>query len=190
MSDIKVTQERIDHLLNSGNVEVQTVFGKCTTVTMQLENGFILMESSACVDPDSYDPELGKKLCYEHIENRLWELEGYALQKSLHEREAGGACCCKDDCQCEAATGDFGWAFDQMRAGKRVRRQNWNGKGQYVFLAQCSEMHTDADISEFADGNGVEVCQMLVLRTAQRNLQPGWLASQSDMLSTDWELAK
>jgi len=190
MSNIKVTKEQIDLLMNSADVKVETTFDKCTVVTMRLRNGFILTESSACVDPANYDVEQGKKLCYEHIENRLWELEGYAMQKSLYEREAGGACCCKDDCQCEAATGDFGWALDQMHAGKRVRRQSWNGKGQYVFLAQCNEMHTDADISEFADGNGVEVCEMLVLRTAQRNLQPGWLASQSDMLSTDWELAK
>ena len=81
MSDIKVTQAEIDLLLNSADVQVRTEFGKCTVVTVRLRNGFILTESSACVDPANYDVELGKKLCFQHIENRLWELEGYALQK-------------------------------------------------------------------------------------------------------------
>ena len=74
MSDIKVTQAEIDLLLNSADVQVHTEFGKCTVVTVRLRNGFILTESSACVDPANYDVELGKKLCFQHIENRLWEL--------------------------------------------------------------------------------------------------------------------
>lgn len=85
MSDIKVTQAEIDLLLNSADVQVRTEFGKCTVVTVRLRNGFILTESSACVDPANYDAELGKRLCLQHIENRLWELEGYALQKRTDE---------------------------------------------------------------------------------------------------------
>lgn len=88
MSDIKVTQAEIDLLLNSADVQVRTEFGKCTVVTVRLRNGFILTESSACVDPANYDVELGKKLCFQHIENRLWELEGYALQKKTDEERA------------------------------------------------------------------------------------------------------
>ena len=60
MSDIKVTQAEIDLLLNSADVQVRTEFGKCTVVTVRLRNGFILTESSACVDPANYDTELGK----------------------------------------------------------------------------------------------------------------------------------
>lgn len=63
MSDIKVTQAEIDLLLNSTDVQVRTEFGKCTVVTVRLRNGFILTESSACVDPANYDAELGKRLC-------------------------------------------------------------------------------------------------------------------------------
>lgn len=54
MSDIKVTQAEIDLLLNSADVQVRTEFGKCTVVTVRLRNGFILTESSACVDPANY----------------------------------------------------------------------------------------------------------------------------------------
>lgn len=57
MSDIKVTQAEIDLLLNSADVQVRTEFGKCTVVTVRLRNGFILTESSACVDPANYEED-------------------------------------------------------------------------------------------------------------------------------------
>ena len=116
MSNIKVTQAEIDLLLNSADVQVRTEFGKCTVVTARLRNGFILTESSACVDPANYDAELGKKLCLQHIENRLWEMEGYALQKRTDEERT---------MECAAAdteTQDFGWALNKLRCGWSVRR--------------------------------------------------------------------
>lgn len=79
-----VTQKDIDKLLKDAKVEVKTVFDKCTVVTVQLANGFVITESSACVDPVNYDGEVGKKICMKRIENKLWELEGYYLQKCLH----------------------------------------------------------------------------------------------------------
>lgn len=80
-----VTQEQIDSLLKNATIEVQTILNKCTIVVVQLKNGFILTESSACVDPANYDEKIGAEICLKHIENRLWELEGYALQKKFYE---------------------------------------------------------------------------------------------------------
>ena len=80
---------------------------------------------------------------------------------------------------------DFGTAIDAAKNGQRVARAGWNGKGMYVFLAEVAELHTDADLSEFAD-QSTEISDLLVLRTAQKTLQPGWLATQSDMLAEDW----
>ena len=80
-----VTQEQIDRLWETAKVEVTTAYDKCTVMTVQLENGFILSASSACVDPANYDPELGAQICRRKIEDKLWELEGYCLQKQLFE---------------------------------------------------------------------------------------------------------
>lgn len=80
---------------------------------------------------------------------------------------------------------DFGSAIMNVKAGHRVARKGWNGKEMYVFLATDPEFHTEADISEF-EKNGVQVSDFLVLRTAQGTLQPGWLATQSDILAEDW----
>lgn len=80
---------------------------------------------------------------------------------------------------------NFGAALAAINGGLRVARAGWNGKGMYVFLAEVAEMRTDADLSEFADQD-VEISDLLVLRTAQKTLQPGWLATQSDILAEDW----
>ena len=85
----------------------------------------------------------------------------------------------------------FGLAIEAAKRGERIARKGWNGKGMYVFLADDVEFNTDADISEFyGSADGVYVAPMLVLRTAQGNLQPGWLATQSDMLAEDWHIVE
>lgn len=104
-------------------------------VAARLRNGFILTESSACVDPANYDAELGKRLCLQHIENRLWELEGYALQKRTDEKRT---------MECAAAdteTQDFGWTLNKLRCDWSVRRRGWNGKGVFIKL-QVPDEHS------------------------------------------------
>jgi Phage protein (N4 Gp49/phage Sf6 gene 66) family len=80
MSMIKVTSEQIAEILDNAKVEVKTILDKCTVVVCQLPNGFIIVESSACVDPENYSEELGKEICFKRIKNKVWELEGYRLQ--------------------------------------------------------------------------------------------------------------
>lgn len=76
-----VTQEYIDDILNSAEVKEIVVFDKCLICAYKLRNGFIIVESSACVDPKNFDLDIGRKICREHVENKLWELEGYILQE-------------------------------------------------------------------------------------------------------------
>lgn len=78
---MKVTQDDINNLLDNAEVKEIVVFDKCLICAYKLENGFIIVESSACVDPKNFDIEIGRNICREHVENRLWELEGYVLQK-------------------------------------------------------------------------------------------------------------
>lgn len=85
MSSNKVTQEQISKLISEAKIDVATVQEKCTVVTVTLKSGFILTESSACVDKANYDEKLGARCCMERIERKLWELEGYALQQRLSE---------------------------------------------------------------------------------------------------------
>ena len=54
-----VTQEHIDNLIRESQINVKTVFGKCTIVSVQLKNGFVIVESNTCVNPINYDEAMG-----------------------------------------------------------------------------------------------------------------------------------
>ena len=91
-----VTNEMIEEIMNHSKVIVSTVFDKCTVVSCKLPNGFVIVESSACVDPKNYDEDMGVEICMKKIINKVWELEGYRLQQKLYE-DANG-CTCDGDC--------------------------------------------------------------------------------------------
>ena len=82
-----VTAEEIDALMKDAEISISTTHEKCTVVSVKLKNGFVITETSACVDKANYDVEKGKEICLQRIKNKLWELEGYCLQKSLHYKE-------------------------------------------------------------------------------------------------------
>lgn len=78
-----ITVTREDVLANMQDVVVKTVveFDKpCTYVTVRMKNGFTLRESTTCVDPANYNEEIGKEICLQKIEDKVWFLLGYALQ--------------------------------------------------------------------------------------------------------------
>ncbi|PGS02126.1 Gp49 family protein [Bacillus pseudomycoides] len=81
--DNTVTQQDIDNILEKTQWTVEGFHGKCTVVVAKLPNGFILTESSACVDPADYDMDIGMECCKERIVNKIWELEEYRLQCEL-----------------------------------------------------------------------------------------------------------
>ena len=68
---------------------------------------------------------------------------------------------------------DFGEAIHNLKAGKRVARKGWNGKGMWLEL-QVPDAHSKMSLP------------YIYLKTADNNLVP-WLASQTDMLAEDWE---
>lgn len=71
---------------------------------------------------------------------------------------------------------NFGQALQLIRQGKRVARRGWNGKNMWICLYHPGHMHL---------GYMLEPC--IAIKTAQNVMQPGWLASQNDMLAEDWE---
>lgn len=78
-----VTKEYIDSIVENTNFEILTKGGKTTIVIATLPNGFMLVESSGCVDPTNYDEQIGYEICRRKIIDRIWLLEGYVLQNEL-----------------------------------------------------------------------------------------------------------
>lgn len=83
MSEVRVTEEQVKRILSESKIEDLKIGEKTTVVHATLPSGFIIVESSSCVDPDNYDHEIGKEICMKRIEDKVWELEGYFLQKSI-----------------------------------------------------------------------------------------------------------
>lgn len=71
-------------------------------------------------------------------------------------------------------TKDFGWALQQLRETRKVQRTGWNGKRMWIAL------QTPDDSSKMS-------LPYLYMKTADNKLVP-WLASQTDLLATDWDV--
>lgn len=81
-----VTHKDVADLMATAKFQYQQI-GKTLIGHMTLENGFEIVESSACVDPANFDFEIGKEIVDKRLENRLWELEGYRIQVKNHKAE-------------------------------------------------------------------------------------------------------
>lgn len=77
----------------------------------------------------------------------------------------------------------FGEAIEALKEGKHVRRIGWNGKNMHLYLEEHFKfiVHGGA-----LANNSKEYEPCIVMFTAQGKHQPGWFASQSDMLAEDW----
>ena len=81
---------------------------------------------------------------------------------------------------------NFGKAIDLLKEGKKLRRKGWNGKNQYIELAtNISYKNADGEIINI---NHKTMGNKAIAFVGTSGVQIGWLASQSDMLSDDWEL--
>lgn len=75
----------------------------------------------------------------------------------------------------------FGHALVALRAGDRVCRAGWNGKGMWLVLIDYTAYTTVS----FAEDVNIPVLPWIGMKTADGSLVP-WLASQTDMLADDW----
>lgn len=79
----------------------------------------------------------------------------------------------------------FGEAIEALKQGKQVRRSGWNGKGMHLYLEDAFSMPIRGGVYK---GAVREYEPVICMFTAQHKHQPGWLASQADMLANDWQL--
>lgn len=78
---------------------------------------------------------------------------------------------------------NFGEALNCVKNGEKIARKNWNGKNQYVFLIQAKDLMDT--VAKYID-TPVMITSVLAIKTTSNQVQVGWLATQSDMLSDDW----
>lgn len=92
---------------------------------------------------------------------------------------------------------NFGSALEMLNSGQRVARAGWNGKNMFIYKTVGNTVAKDFipkfaslpdSVKIFLEKKGADVVfqPSLTMYTAAGEMQPGWLASQSDMLAEDW----
>jgi len=95
----------------------------------------------------------------------------------------------------------FGLAIEALKKGHKVARAGWNGKGMWLVLVPgtpSAELRAGTPYdnalknNEQVAGNRIEILPHIDMWTTnaqgRRAMLPGWLASQTDMLSDDWSI--
>jgi hypothetical protein len=101
----------------------------------------------------------------------------------------------EEDFQIDLENGrlSFSDALELLKAGHRVARIGWSGKGMWLSLSPGTpglpaEKFWSPHNRAFAERNGgrADVLPSIGMKTADDKILMGWLASQTDMLAEDW----
>ena len=95
---------------------------------------------------------------------------------------------------------NFGQTIEALKAGHRVYRSGWNGKGMWLVLMPELKLPAystqgthrkvnDRTAKHIGEDTPLDSRPYFAMWTAQQQWQPGWLASQADMLAEDWQIA-
>lgn len=83
----------------------------------------------------------------------------------------------------------FGHAVVALKAGYKVARAGWNGKGMFLYYVPAGEYPARTKIAkaQWGEDGLVPYGAYIAMKTAQDNVVP-WLASQTDVLADDWQI--
>lgn len=93
----------------------------------------------------------------------------------------------------------FGDAIEAAKAGEKIQRAGWNGKDMFVVLMPALKLppfNTQEPGAKVNDRTAkfigkdapLDSQPYFAMKTATGQWQPGWLASQPDMLADDWSI--
>ena len=201
LPDRKLTKEFLESEIK--DVEYNRLGGTITHCTIHTKSGFTFTGESACVDPNNFDQKIGEKFAYEQAFEKMWMPYGFWLHKALAEYDnlptnTAQEEWLKEETPVAVSTVlppterlSFGHAVELLKAGHRVAREGWNGKGMFLSLVKGRDTDYHVNSEVFGTGNDgnsqyqLPVLDAIYMKTADNKLVP-WLASQTDVLAEDW----
>ena len=75
-----ISPEDLDLFIGPNALGSMKLGEKTTMVEMAVRTGFVMHETSSCVEPENYDHDLGCQICVEKLKDRLWPMLGFVLQ--------------------------------------------------------------------------------------------------------------
>lgn len=153
--------------------------GLLTFCVLILRNGFTVTGESACASPENFDEEIGRKIARQNAVQKIWLLEGYLLKQMLHTGTV----------KTDRLT--FGEATEALKAGKRIARMGWNGKGMFVYNVPAASypVQTGAAKAHFGEGSMVPYNAYLALKGVDGTVST-WVPSVTDCLASDWQIVE
>lgn len=88
---LKLAKSRGAEKISQFGWEAPESLGLLTFCVLVLRNGFTVTGESACVSPENFDAETGRKIARQNAVAKIWPLMGYALRDKLHARSQSGA---------------------------------------------------------------------------------------------------
>lgn len=75
-----VTEEDLENLIVKQEYHV---FGGTTTTVccLVLRNGFTVVGTSACINPENFDHQTGMNLAREDAKDKIWQFAGYVIKE-------------------------------------------------------------------------------------------------------------
>lgn len=79
----RITPERLEEVIVGESFHVFE--NTCLTICcLTLKNGFTVTGESACVSPENFDADIGKRIARDNAKEKIWALEGYALRNKIY----------------------------------------------------------------------------------------------------------
>ena len=145
---------------------------------------------------DEKSAEYSAKLCNQSGSYTKGEIEtAYVIGASENEELTIGE------------LGSFGQALKSIQRGRLVTRQGWNGKGMFIFQRPEDSLPTNIIVNQVkslpesfkrwvsdnygdSESDKIKFTAYLCIKAADGTVVNCWLASQTDMLASDWMIVE
>ena len=142
------------------NVEYHRIGATLTVCAITTKDGFTFTGESACVNPDNFDEELGKRFAHENAFEKMWMPYGFWLNKVLNAHS------------------------------NLPTNEGWNGKGMWLMVVRPDDDVAVPPRPTYAVAGIVDdvtngCLPWIGMKTVDNKFVP-WLASQTDVLAEYW----
>lgn len=85
---------------------------------------------------------------------------------------------------------DFSKALEAVKAGKRIQRAGWNGKGMFVYYVPAAAYPAQTGVAKayFGESALVPYAAYLAIKNVNETVST-WVPSINDVLADDWQVA-
>lgn len=82
---------------------------------------------------------------------------------------------------------NFGEALEGLKAGNKLMRKGWNGKGMFVYYVPANSYPAVTEVAKKEFGEMVQYNPYFAIKNVNGTVST-WVPSVNDCLAEDWEM--